>query len=156
MLRVLSQISVVQRDDIRTARLSRRSRFFAAVVGVGLLAALGVASQLRPEPRGFGTHEQLGLPPCSFATWFGRRCPACGMTTAWAHVAHGQWSAAVRTHVSGTVLAILAAPIALAALVAAVGGRESSWVPDEVMLAGVAVALAGAVVSEWLVRLTLN
>jgi len=120
------------------------------------MAALVVASQLRPEPRGFGTHEQLGLPPCSFATWFGRRCPACGMTTAWAHVAHGQWRAAARTHVSGTFLAIVAVPIALAALVAAIGGREFSWVPGEVMMATAAVALAGTVLLEWLVRLALS
>jgi hypothetical protein len=78
------------------------------------------------------------------------------MTTAWAHVAHGQWRAAARTHVTGTLLAIVAAPIALAALVAAIGGREFSWVPGEVMMASATVVLAGAVLLEWLVRLALS
>ena len=79
-----------------TSALSRRSRFLAAVVGGGLLVVLAVASQLRPDPRGWGTHEQLGLPPCTFLTVAGVRCPACGMTTAWSNFMHGRIADALR------------------------------------------------------------
>lgn len=136
-----------------SAELSRRSRFFAAIVGVGLSAALLLASQLRPDPRGWGTHEQLGLPPCTFLILSGKRCPACGMTTAWAHFTHGRLADALRTHAAGTLLAVVALVVALAALVVAVRGRRLAWQPRETTIAGLAVTVAGAVLFEWTLRM---
>lgn len=52
---------------------------------------LGLARYLRPSARGFGTHEQLGLPACTFLTWTGIPCPSCGLTTSFAYAAHGHW-----------------------------------------------------------------
>jgi hypothetical protein len=144
---------VISAENFNPARLSRRSRFFAAIVGVGLLAALLVASQLRPEPRGWGTHEQLGLPPCAFFTLTGRRCPACGMTTAWAQLAHGQLIQALKTHATGTLLAAMALPLGLAACVVAAIGKRLSWWPDEIVVAGSAAAVAGLILLEWATRL---
>jgi len=40
------------------------------------------AVYLVPDARGFGTHEQLGLPACGARGWLGGPCPACGWTTA--------------------------------------------------------------------------
>jgi hypothetical protein len=54
-------------------------------VGSGLVVGAGVS--LRPDPRGHGTHEQLGLPPCLTASVFGYPCPLCGFTTALANMA---------------------------------------------------------------------
>jgi hypothetical protein len=36
---------------------------------------------------GFGTHEQMGLPPCLFFKLTGIPCPNCGLTTSFAHAA---------------------------------------------------------------------
>ena len=109
------------------AELSRRSRFLAALVGVGLLAALVLASQLQPDPRGWGTHEQLGLPPCTFLTLVGKRCPACGMTTAWGNVMHGRPLDALAANVGGTVLAVVALVVA-AVVVGHRGARQTAGV----------------------------
>ena len=66
--------------------------------------AAGGARCLVPDPRGLGTHQQLGLPPCTFRVLFGRPCPACGMTTAWANVLRGRLPPALRANVTGTLL----------------------------------------------------
>jgi hypothetical protein len=137
----------------KSAELSRRSRFLAAIAGAGLLAALLLASQLRPDPRGRGTHEQLGLPPCTFTWLFDRPCPACGMTTSWSLAMHGRLSDAVRTHASGTLLAAVALVAGLATIGVAARGRTWSWLPGETAVALVALVLAGLVLVEWILRL---
>ncbi len=35
----------------------------------------------KPDGRGYGTHEQLGLSPCRMMDWTGVPCPGCGVTT---------------------------------------------------------------------------
>jgi hypothetical protein len=52
---------------------------------------LGLSRYLQPSARGFGTHEQLGLPPCTFLHLTGIPCPSCGLTTSFAHAAHLQF-----------------------------------------------------------------
>ncbi|MDZ4658507.1 MAG: DUF2752 domain-containing protein [Bythopirellula sp.] len=89
-------------------RLSPVGRLVVAGAGLSVLALLLTASRLVPDPRGFGTHEQLGLTPCSFCRWTGRECPTCGATTAWASVLRGEWSAALRANVAGTMLCLVA------------------------------------------------
>ena len=145
--------SVTPVTGSQSAELSRRSRFFAAIVGVGLLAALLLASQLRPDPRGWGTHEQLGLPPCSFLAVIGKRCPACGMTTAWAHATHARLADALRANAAGTLLAAVALVVAPGALIVAARGKRPAWQPGETTIAGLAVVLTGLVLFEWMIRL---
>ncbi len=41
-------------------------RLALLAVAVVPLAMLAVATQLEPSAAGLGTHQQLGLPPCSF------------------------------------------------------------------------------------------
>jgi hypothetical protein len=136
-----------------TAGVSGRARVLSAALAIGLLAALALASQLRADPRGLGTHEQLGLPSCTFLALTGKRCPACGMTTAWVHVMHGRVSDALRANAMGTLLAALALPAALAALAFAVRGRPLTRRPSEWVVALAAVGLAALIVLEWSVRL---
>lgn len=67
---------------------------------------LGVAATLDPSPSGLGTHQQLGLPPCSMRLMLGIRCPACGMTTSWAHFMHGEWLSSIQVNIGGFLLAL--------------------------------------------------
>jgi hypothetical protein len=134
-------------------RFSPAARWSLAVFGGGLLLALVIAACLQPDPRGIGTHEQLGLPPCTFSTWFGMRCPFCGMTTAWAHAVRGELAAAVAANAGGPVLALAAIVAGPWMLASAVGGRPLFGRPSEPLLAAGAVAVAVLIVVDWLRRI---
>jgi hypothetical protein len=76
-------------------RVWPRAPFFERLFwGLGAVAGtsvLGIARWLVPDPRGIGTHEQLGLPPCGFIQVFHDvPCPSCGMTTTFALAADGR------------------------------------------------------------------
>jgi hypothetical protein len=154
MLRIPFTIKrVTPTSGSTSVELSRCTRFLAAIAGAGLLAVLLLASQLRPDPRGWGTHEQLGLPPCTFLTVVGKRCPACGMTTAFANVMHGRFAAALAANASGTLLAGVALLASIWALAVAARGRHLAWQPREETVAMFALALTGIVLCEWIFRL---
>lgn len=70
------------------AREPRVTKVLYAFVLITSTAILSLAAHLAPSGRGYGTHQQLGLPPCSFPATIGLPCPSCGWTTAFAHVAH--------------------------------------------------------------------
>lgn len=70
-------------------RFDSPTRWSLLLLAAGLVGLLGVARWLEPDPRGYGTHTQLGLGPCAFATLTGRPCPSCGMTTAFAWFTRG-------------------------------------------------------------------
>lgn len=123
------------------------------MLALALLAPLGLAGLLNAETRGYGTHQQLGLPPCTFLVLFGVRCPSCGMTTAWSHLAHGHVVAACETHVVGTVLGGLDLVAAMWLLLVAWRGRWLGWTPNSTTGAWVAALLAVAMLVEWSVRL---
>lgn len=75
--------------------------------GVGALAALGVfgiSLMLKPDPRGYGTHETLGLPPCGLKFVTDIPCPSCGMTTSFAHAARLEVACSFDAHPCGLVL----------------------------------------------------
>ena len=89
---------------------------------------LVVAAVLRPDPSGMGTHEQLGLPPCSFKSVFDLPCPTCGMTTAFTNAAHASPAAAFKGQPFGAFLALLAA--------------MTFWIAAHVTLTGSALGIA--------------
>ena len=85
-------------------------RVFWGALALGCAVVLGVALSLEPDPRGLGTHEQLGLPPCGFAELFdGAPCPSCGFTTTFVLAAHGRVGEAVGNQPFGFVLFVAAA-----------------------------------------------
>lgn len=90
----------------------------AGICGV----VLGLAFWLTPDGAGHGTHMQLGLPPCGWVMAMNRPCPTCGMTTAFAHAAHGR-----------LVEAAIAQPFGL---LAAVGTAVAFWVGVHVAATG--------------------
>lgn len=69
--------------------LSAQGRLAWLGVGLCCAATLAVGAWLRPDPRGYGTHEGLGMPPCSFMLNTELPCPTCGMTTAFSCLLHG-------------------------------------------------------------------
>ncbi len=121
----------------------------AAVTMVGVM---GIARVVKPDPRGYGTHEQLGLPPCSFRMLTGVACPSCGMTTSFAYVARGELRRAASTNLAGCLLALGTVALAPWCLTSAAAGRALGVrSPDRVVLAAVAVFFA-LMVANWVVR----
>lgn len=101
-------------------------------------AVVYTAHSLHPDPRGFGTHQQLGLPPCEFGRITGIACPGCGLTTAFAHTAHGQFFSAFKAHLMGPLLFAAVLAVALYAPYAFVKKRP------------LAVLVEGSPVAVWL------
>jgi hypothetical protein len=85
-------------------------------LGLGLAVVFAVAWHLDPyradgSPRRMGTHEQLGLPPCSFKVATGLPCPSCGMTTSFAFLVRGDVGNSLRANAVGTLLAVFFAAL---------------------------------------------
>ncbi|MBI4615507.1 MAG: DUF2752 domain-containing protein [Planctomycetes bacterium] len=94
------------------------------VLAVFTAYVLYVSWTLDPDPRGYGTHERLGLAPCSFKAWTGVPCLTCGMTTAFAHMAHFQLLDAFAVQPAGAVFFVMAVLYVPAGLWAAARGRS--------------------------------
>jgi len=92
------------------------------LVGVGVMVGLGL--YLAPDPAGHGTHQQLGLPPCTIYYLTGRPCPSCGLTTSVSAIIHGQFALAWRANPIGFLIVAGAAAVACNSLIALVGGRS--------------------------------
>jgi hypothetical protein len=133
--------------------LTNRGRLLLAACGVAAVALLATARGLNPDPRGIGTHEQLGLSACGFASLTGWRCPTCGMTTSWSHAARGNVRSALAASGGGTVLlavTLLAVPWALAS---AIAGRWLGGRPTARVLLVIGGAWLAVTVLDWVRRL---
>lgn len=85
--------------------VGRRGQVLLALWSLLLVGVFGVAWMLTPDPRGFGTHQRLGLPPCTFQAVVDIPCPTCGMTTSFSHFIRGEMVASVEAHPAGFLLA---------------------------------------------------
>jgi hypothetical protein len=52
----------------------------------------------------WGTHQRLGLPPCTFKETTGIPCPSCGMTSSFALLIRGDVWHSLRANFAGTLL----------------------------------------------------
>ncbi len=77
------------------------------------------------------------------------------MTTSWAYATHGQLAAALRTHASGTLLALAAAIGAVVSLWAAARGAWPLGQLGETGIVVIVALTAALVLGEWIVRLCL-
>ncbi|MBA4032016.1 MAG: hypothetical protein C0478_14155 [Planctomyces sp.] len=127
-------------------------RMLLLMVAVFLMCGFGVAAFLTPSPAGSGTHQQLGLPPCFFMTVTGYPCPACGMTTCFAHFVRLEWIQASRANSGGILLAIVCSIALVWSLVSAI--RGVSWLTDDYLevLSILSLIVLGVVVANWIVR----
>lgn len=74
---------------------------------LALIAVIVLGTWAHPDPRGHGTHEQFGMPPCRMLQVTGFPCPGCGVTTSVALAAHGQFVASFWNQPFGLVLTLL-------------------------------------------------
>lgn len=88
------------------AILSRSERRFLFLLANGIVLMMAIAMWLTPDPRGFGTHLQLGLPECGFRSVMGLNCPHCGLTTSFAWFVRGQWLRSFQANPAGLLLAL--------------------------------------------------
>ena len=133
-------------------RLGRATRAGLAALALGLVAVLATAGRLRPDPRGYGTHEQLGLKPCAFRALTGRPCPHCGMTTAFAWWARGRLDRAWRANPAGAVLAPTCLALIPWLLACAARGRPWGTRSLERPLMTVVVAAVALGLGAWTIR----
>lgn len=136
--------------------LDRVQRAFLGLVGIGLGCLWGAAAWLSPSPEGFGTHQGLGLPPCTIVQWTGTRCPSCGMTTSWAWLIRGRPDRSAQANFGGFLLGLAALASCPFTLVTAWRGRWWGFVPDErrmilVLLGIITITLIDWAVRRWLV-----
>ena len=117
------------------------------------IALLVTAACLPPSPNGFGTHQQLGLPPCSLIALIGIRCPSCGMTTSWAHMLRGHVWQSFASNSGGALLALAACMGGPWALLSGLRGRWLGGIPNEWTFAGLSLAIMAITLLDWSVRL---
>jgi hypothetical protein len=81
-----------------------------ALAWIALAGTFSAGAVLEPDPRGWGTHQQLGFRPCLPMVLWNVPCPGCGVTTAVALAVHGEARASLRAQPFGLVtLGVLAA-----------------------------------------------
>jgi hypothetical protein len=95
-----------------------KKKLVSAMILLGCVAVLGIARCLQPDARGYGTHQQLHLPPCAFQALTGLPCMTCGMTTAFALGARGEFGRAFVTQPCGLVLFLGVIALAVDSIVA--------------------------------------
>lgn len=102
-------------------------RRLCVVCLLGFLLVLLVAAWLKPDIHGYGTHTQLGLPPCETSWLLGvKRCPSCGLTTGFAHLVRGQVMEAEKSNPLSGILFFSMLVCAGCAAHGAWTGRDSS------------------------------
>ncbi len=138
----------------RAWRLPWPQRLVMTLAGAVLIALLITASRLTPSPRGMGTHQRLGLPPCTLVQWYGLRCPSCGMTTSWAHMTRGHVLASLRANSGGALLALASIAVGPWLLASGALGRWVVAPPHEWTALGIGVAIIAVTLVDWALRLT--
>jgi hypothetical protein len=137
-------------------RLGRTTRLALVVLALGLVGLLGLARGLVPDPRGYGTHRQLGLASCGFLRLTGRPCPTCGMTTAFAWSVRGRLDRAWWANPAGAVLAPTCLALVPWLLVSAIRGRPWGTRSLDGPLMALVLASAALSVLAWTVRVLLE
>ncbi|MGE3313960.1 MAG: DUF2752 domain-containing protein [Planctomycetaceae bacterium] len=115
-----------------------------------LIAGFSVASWLEPDPRGFGTHQGLGFPPCSIRLLFGIPCPSCGMTTSFSHFTRGQFVEASRANLAGFLMASFCAVQIPWCWASSFQGRLWGISRPEIVLLIVVLILSIICLTQWL------
>jgi len=128
-------------------------RWLLVFWSIFLIAGFSLAISLEPAARGYGTHQRLGLPPCSFYVFFDIPCPSCGMTTSFSNFVRGRFIAAARANIAGLLLAVFCLVQIPWCWVSVY--RKRLWMVDhpDTTLMWFLIVLAGICLLQWLVRI---
>ncbi|MGB8332752.1 MAG: DUF2752 domain-containing protein [Polyangiales bacterium] len=137
-------------DSASAGPLSQRWLWWTLVAASVLV--LTAAAAVVPDPRGYGTHTQLGLPPCGFLLLTGFPCPGCGLTTAFAYGIRGQWLLAASANPLGLAMFLVVCLCVPLGATAALRGWTVDAVIQRFSLNGWALALGGCATVVWIVR----
>lgn len=129
--------------------LTLGGRFLSALVCAGCAAVLGLAAWVKPAQDGHGTHTQLGLTPCVWAQNYGVPCPTCGMTTAFAHAAHGRPGEGFLAQPMGLVLALATSAAFWLSLHAAATGSQIGRVCGKLLTPRLLWSLVALAAAAW-------
>ena len=136
--------------------ISRGIRAAWLLVAVICTAVLCLAVQLKPDPRGIGTHEALGLYPCGFALRTGLPCPTCGMTTAFAHVMHGHPGKAFIVQPAGALMCLATAAQLVFAAITAWRGRMVNLRWERIDPVRLTLVLGFVFLGSWGIKIALG
>ncbi len=150
--------------------LGERSRAFAAValrrspehwffLALGLALPLGLAVAgvfLDPDPRGFGTHEQLGLWPCRSMALLRIPCPGCGVTTSVALAVRGRLLDSLATQPFGTLFVLLSLAFSAWSIGGHLQRRDLYAALRAKRLTPWWIALTAALGSSWIYKLVIT
>ena len=132
------------------------------ILGVALLSLVGLVllgMVLEPDPRGFGTHEKLGMRPCMPLELWNVPCPGCGVTTSVTHAVRGDLLGSLRVQPFGIVVVLVVLVLSGWALSIHLRGRDlwdelseirwARWMSVLGVLMGAAWIYKTAVVRGW-------
>jgi hypothetical protein len=127
------------------------ARLAWAGVALACLAVLGIARYLQPDPRGFGTHQQLSIYkyPCGFVLTSGLPCPTCGMTTAFSMIMHGRPFSALKAQPAGAILCVATVGLLAFSLYVAISGRIVSLNWERIGPVRIMIALGLLILGGW-------
>lgn len=143
----------LQANQTRRYHLSWPLRIVTLLAGIGVLTLLVTARQLEPNATGIGTHQQLGLPPCTSVALWGIRCPACGMTTSWAWATRGNLWQSAEANIGGLMLALIALAYVPASCYFFVKGIASYRERFSLSLAVAMIVALLAATLQWILRI---
>jgi hypothetical protein len=152
----LSKNSLLTTTEQSGRTLGRAGQGLLVLWSVCLLAGFAIAFVLEPDPRGYGTHQKLGLPACTFRTMFGVPCPSCGMTTSFAHFSRGQFQKAIEVNLAGFLLAVVCAVQIPWCWLSALSGRLWKISRPELCLVWCLALVAGVSFVQWLWRVSMT
>ncbi len=133
----------------RSAGVPGAGRAFAGVIASGCLLLLSLAAWMSPSADGYGTHTQLGLRECSWATMLDRPCPTGGMTTAFAFAAEGSFVASAAAQPFGLLLALGTAIAFWGSLHVALFGSALGHTASGLIRPSVLWIMGGAALAAW-------
>lgn len=135
----------------RDRRIPGPLRAVLVLGGIVGMTLLGTAFRLSPNKEGFGTHQQLGFPPCSFIQLFEIPCPSCGMTTSWSNLTKGNLIQAFQSNCGGALLGIAALILSPWFLVSGLKGKWWITEPDYVLCFYLLLGITIVTIVQWII-----
>ena len=96
-------------DDPIARAWRERQRHMLMLAGAVFVGVMAWLLEVLPDGQrvAFRGHSRWPLPhACAMRAWFGRTCPACGLTRSLIYLAHADWRASLRVHRLGWLFAL--------------------------------------------------